>query len=258
MNDRASAEATLLANFQWTQRAIHALGRRQQMSNEDTDDFSSWVLLKLLENDYGILRQFRGESSLKTYLTVVIAMLYREYRVISWGRWRPSASARKAGRAAVLLETMVYRDGYNRDQAILTLMASGITTLGRRQLSTMFESLPRRTPRRVFYPLDAIAASSGSANAEDLVLVQESLKEQCAAAASLNLAMENLPRMERKIIRMRFLEELSVADIARRLQLPQKSLYRRLERTLASMRKYLEKSGLSVAEVRSLLDGRTT
>lgn len=38
---------------------------------EDTEDVASQVLLKIVENDYAPLRQFRGQSSLATYLTVI-------------------------------------------------------------------------------------------------------------------------------------------------------------------------------------------
>src|SRR5438477_2184917 len=38
---------------------------------EDTEDLAAEVLLQIVANDYAVLRQFRGNSSLATYLTVV-------------------------------------------------------------------------------------------------------------------------------------------------------------------------------------------
>jgi RNA polymerase sigma-70 factor (ECF subfamily) len=38
---------------------------------EDTEDLAAEVLLGIVANDYAVLRQFRGESSLATYLTVI-------------------------------------------------------------------------------------------------------------------------------------------------------------------------------------------
>jgi RNA polymerase sigma-70 factor (ECF subfamily) len=38
---------------------------------EDVEDLAAEVLLQIVGNDYGILRQFRKESSLATYLTVI-------------------------------------------------------------------------------------------------------------------------------------------------------------------------------------------
>ena len=38
---------------------------------EDTEDIAAQVLLQIVDNDYAALRQFRGNSSLATYLTVI-------------------------------------------------------------------------------------------------------------------------------------------------------------------------------------------
>jgi RNA polymerase sigma-70 factor (ECF subfamily) len=38
---------------------------------EDTEDISAQVLLTVVDNDYAVLRQFRGKSSLAAYLSVI-------------------------------------------------------------------------------------------------------------------------------------------------------------------------------------------
>src|SRR5918912_186122 len=38
---------------------------------EDVEDVAAEILLQLVARDYAVLRQFRGQSSLATYLTVV-------------------------------------------------------------------------------------------------------------------------------------------------------------------------------------------
>ncbi|MEZ6098520.1 MAG: sigma-70 family RNA polymerase sigma factor [Pirellulaceae bacterium] len=48
-----------------------AQSRSIRLSNEDREDLCAEVFLAILENDYAILRNFRGESSLATYLTVI-------------------------------------------------------------------------------------------------------------------------------------------------------------------------------------------
>ncbi len=45
--------------------------RSTPLRPEDIEDLAAEVLLKTIENDYHVLRQFRGESSLATYLTVI-------------------------------------------------------------------------------------------------------------------------------------------------------------------------------------------
>lgn len=49
--------------------AAHA--RSVRLAPEDVDDLCAEVFLTLIGNDFAVLRQFRGESSLATYLTVV-------------------------------------------------------------------------------------------------------------------------------------------------------------------------------------------
>jgi RNA polymerase sigma-70 factor (ECF subfamily) len=48
-----------------------AQSRSVQLATHDAEDLASEVFLKILADDYGLLRRFRGESSLATYLTVV-------------------------------------------------------------------------------------------------------------------------------------------------------------------------------------------
>lgn len=45
--------------------------RSIRLSSEDRDDLASQVFLTLVQDDFGVLQRFRGESSLATYLTVV-------------------------------------------------------------------------------------------------------------------------------------------------------------------------------------------
>jgi RNA polymerase sigma-70 factor (ECF subfamily) len=45
--------------------------RSHPLKAEDTEDLAAEIMLKIVENDYAILRQFRLQSSLSTYLTVI-------------------------------------------------------------------------------------------------------------------------------------------------------------------------------------------
>ncbi len=48
-----------------------AYARSRLLSAEDVEDMAAEVLLKIVDNDYAVLRNFKGISSLPTYLTVV-------------------------------------------------------------------------------------------------------------------------------------------------------------------------------------------
>jgi RNA polymerase sigma factor (sigma-70 family) len=254
MMGRDECEAAFLADYEWIRQAMGALSRRYGMGAADAEDFASWATVRLIADDYAVLRKFRGESSLRTYLVVVVAMLHREYRSRSWGRWRPSAAARRAGRVAVRLETLVHRDGYALPQAMLRLRTAGETSLSDRQLAALFASLPRRVPGQpVEAPLEAIAGVPGAAAADDRVTAEERAAQRRAIEGALRGALDALPAEDRVIVRMRFWEGESVADIARALGLPQKPLYRRLERALAELRRSLEAVGVTRHETTSCL-----
>jgi RNA polymerase sigma-70 factor, ECF subfamily len=48
-----------------------AHARSVQVTTEDVDDLSAEIFLTLLQNNFAVLRHFRGKSSLATYLAVV-------------------------------------------------------------------------------------------------------------------------------------------------------------------------------------------
>jgi RNA polymerase sigma factor for flagellar operon FliA len=255
MSERRDPQALLLDNLPRIERVAASLPRRDGLVGADVEDFVSWVRLKLIEDDYKVLRKFRGESSVTTYLTVVIAMMYREHRVARWGRWRPSATARRMGPLAVRLETLVHRDGRRLDEAAEILHSSGETELGTRDLMAMLAKLPTRSPTRPVEvgpaPLASAAASGG---ADDLVVQDEIGQERSKADMALSGALKDLPAEDRLILQMRFWEGMSVADIGRGLGLPQKPLYRRIDRALGELRGRLEAMGVSAGLVRSILD----
>jgi RNA polymerase sigma factor (sigma-70 family) len=244
-------EALFVSHLGWIERVAAAVCRRHGSSREDTEDFSSWAKLKLIEDDYAVFRKFRGESSITTYLTVVIAMLFRDYRTQHWGRWRPSAAARRHGAVAVRLETLVYRDHLRLEQAAEVLRTAGQTDLPDRELARLLCELPARRPGRpVQVGSEPLADAPAADRADDLVTADETE----AGRKLLDGVLRRLPPEDQVMLRMRFWEGMSVADIARGLGLPQKPLYRRMDRALASLRGYLEESGVSRDGARAALD----
>jgi len=51
------------------QHTAHA--RSLRLAGEDADDFVSDIFVAIVSDDFGVLRRFRGKSSLATYLTVI-------------------------------------------------------------------------------------------------------------------------------------------------------------------------------------------
>src|SRR4051812_39047109 len=167
----------------------NSLCKRNGVFGADAEDFLSDVRLRLLEDDYGIIRKHRGASSMTTFLTVVIGNMFRDFRVKMWGKWRPSAEARRLGDTAVLLETAMYRDGLTLEQACTHVEQTGGVAIDRRALQKMAAALPAR-PRRRTEGEQALAEvpAAGEADGDVLERERQAQRESLHAALSRRLA----------------------------------------------------------------------
>lgn len=253
--NRTDLESKFLQNLPVIDRATAVVARRYGFSPDDTADLTSWIRLRLVEDDYAALRKFRGESSMATYLSVCVAMLVRDYRVAHWGRWRPSASARRIGDLAVRLETLVFRNGHPLQQAAEILRTAGLTTKTDRELATMLASFPNRGPLRPVEVAADTVESMPSGTAADAPMETERLDAQREQSRQhLEAALADLSPEDRLVVKLRYWDSLSVADIARGLGLDQKALYRRLERLLVQLRRLLALRGFKPEHLEELLD----
>ena len=62
----------LLDHLDLINQIVRTVGRRRHLSVAEREDFASFVHLRLVEDDYAILRKFQNRSSLWTYLAAVI------------------------------------------------------------------------------------------------------------------------------------------------------------------------------------------
>jgi RNA polymerase sigma factor (sigma-70 family) len=209
---------------------------------------ASWIREKLIAGEYSILRKFEGSSSILTYLTVVIANLYRDYNNHRWGRWRPSAEAKRLGEEAVLLETFLQRDGFSFTEAVMQLRQRGVTKRSDRELAELSMRLPARYHPRIIS--DAHLHAMPAAESAEMDLFREEADAEWARQQSaLGAALDGVSDEDRLILRMKFWDGLRVADIARTLNIEQKPLYRRIDRLLVSLRGTLERLGVDAEAV---------
>ena len=115
---RVDYQRQLLDHLALIQHIVRQTGRRRHFSSAEQEDFAGFVNLRLVDDNYAILRKFQHRSSMATYLTAVIALLASDFRNEQWGKWRPSAAATRLGPAAELLERLVYHDLHTLDEAI--------------------------------------------------------------------------------------------------------------------------------------------
>ena len=254
MAEGQELEKQFLQHLPFIKRLIGSLCRRHGMRGADAEDAASWITTRIVESQYHIFKQFRGESAITTYLTVGIAMLFRDYEIQLRGRWRPSVAAVRAGPLAIRLERLVRRDGMPTREAGELLRTSGETDKSDSALSSLLAAIPERPPLR---PIDLAETpdldAAGELATDDATLQTEDDDAREDAGARLLTVLKRLPPEDQVMIKLRFWEGRCVSDISRALLVPQKRLYRRLERALGELRRALEASGLSRERVMSFL-----
>ena len=196
------------------ERVIAFVCRRHHLSAPDAEDFASHAKLKLINQDYAILRNFEGRSSLRTFLTITITRAFLDYRNAAWGKWRPSAEARRAGPVAVLLERLVSRDNYRVDEAFAILTVNHRLPLSRDDFERQIERLPPRVPRRIEGE-DALLEHPDPTSPEDVLLSSERQLAANHVHSVLKGALAEMPPQDRLILTMRFQDGRSLSTSRR-------------------------------------------
>jgi RNA polymerase sigma factor for flagellar operon FliA len=235
------------------ERIIGTLARLNRMSSDEAEDFASHVRLKLLEDDGAILRRFQGRSSLATYLTTVVTRLFLDYRREKWGRWRPSAVAKRLGREALLLERLLYRDGISFDEAAEMLRRNHGVALSVHELAELAGRLPPRTGRPVEQPDEDLERFGVEPRVAEPAEDAERAAMAGRVEGALREVLDGLDTTDRFLVRS-LTNGLQVSEIARMLGEEQKPLYRRRDRLLRDLREQLEARGLTAGDVAEILE----
>jgi RNA polymerase sigma factor (sigma-70 family) len=238
-------------------RAIHFACRRHALRDEEAEDFASVVKLKLIENDYAVIRKHAPCSSFAAYIAVVVQRLLLDHRIAQWGKWHASAEAKRAGEPALTIETMLYRDGRTIDE-IVPLLLRRWPDLTRVRIDAIARALPRRARRARAVEIDLAADTIGAddRSVHEAAFEADRIELSRRIATIVRDTMSELDAHDRLIFRLRFEGAMSVAEISRTLCVEQKPLYRRLQRALARMRTRLENSGIAAEDANEVLSAR--
>jgi RNA polymerase sigma factor (sigma-70 family) len=246
-------EALFVAHLDLLERVTRSACRRYGMDHE-RDDFTSYVKVRLIEDDYRILRKFEGRCSLATYLSVVVQRMLSDYRIHLWGKWHPSAEARRLGPLALRIEILVRRDRRPADEAFRLLRESG-ETISRRDFDSLAARLPEhRPPVRFVDPSDAENDLSVSAEQiESDAAADERSTVANAVVVALRSGLAAMPVEDLAILRLHFDGGVSVADIARTLRLERKPLYRRIRRICNTLRDRFLAAGIDATRANEII-----
>ncbi len=222
----------LSAHLTEVQQAISLVCKQQSLTRDEADELASLVYIKLLQGDGAVLRRFRGESSLRTFLTVVIRRILVDSWIARNGKWRPSTDARRLGSIAVALERMVYREGMTVTEAGETIrVAHGVDDTDD-EIAFLLSLLPTRPKRRFVGDNHLAALASVEPSPLELLLRQSTP----SAAPLLKAAMATLTADDRDLLMLRFAQNLTVREIALQRGVAARVLYRHFDRLLRRLR----------------------
>ena len=231
--------------------ALRFVSFRRRLGPADFQELRSFVMLKLVENDFGRLRKHQSHGSLPAYLSVVVHRLYLDHQIARWGKWHSSAEAQRRGATAVALERLVYRDGYGIGEAVEHIALRGDSRCTREELLSLAYTLPVRHRTRLVSedqlrrvatnaPLDPIERR------ERDVFVDKLQDELVRAVAALD-------GDDRLVLEMRYRDRQTVPQIAHTLGLDAKPLYARIRRLLGRVRARMERAGLGGDQAETLV-----
>jgi RNA polymerase sigma factor (sigma-70 family) len=245
--------ALLEEHFVLVRKRLDRLGRNSGLPEHEADEFQSWALFKLVDNEYRILASWEEISSFSTYLTVVLVNLLRDYRIHVWGKWRPSAAARRQGPEAVLLERLRFRDRLPLEEAIDQVRALPDSSLSREELERIAYSLPERSGR-IMVGEEELLRIAVDGSVEKRIKEFEEAPLVARLHEKLLALLRALPAKDRLVLKLHFQDGFTIAAISLLLRIPQKQLYPRRDNCLKKLREALLEDGLGSEEVRELLD----
>jgi RNA polymerase sigma factor (sigma-70 family) len=246
-------EQLFLDNFDHIKKVVAQTCRQCHLRKEEAEDFLGEVRLKIVADDYAVLRQFQGKSSLESYLTTVIKNQMFDFQDRLWGKWRHSEMAKRLGEVAMLLEKLV-RDGYTFDEAVQFLRTNHKVEMSWQELNEIAAKLPPRTPRRWEAEEVLEFLPSSDAPPDSGILEQEKNALRVRALEALQKALKSVPAEDQVILKMRQWNGFTIAQISRLLKLEQKPLYKRIQKTQEHLRREMERQGIRKEDIQDLFD----
>jgi RNA polymerase sigma factor (sigma-70 family) len=227
------------------------VARRYRVREDEIEDLLGAMRLKLVDNDYEVLRRYEGRANLATYLSVIVTSHLLDERNARWGKWRPSVYAKRLGPAVMHLEMLITRDGMPFEEATRILRATMNVVENDAELQRISLGFRSRPSRRFVEP-DALEQVPAVGAFDDQIERDRRANLSVRIEAALGSALAKLSDQDQLLLRLCFEQQQKLSDIARSLQTQQKPLYRQRERVLATLRRALELEGIGPEDIREI------
>jgi len=246
-------EDPFLRHLKLIQEVINHASRRYHFRREEAEEFCSSTMVKLIEDDYRILREHKGRSSLKTYLTVVIQRLLLDYLNRIWGKWRPCEEAKRLGPLAIQLDRMLSRDEFTFDEACNQLQRNHGVTASWQELQALAARLPPRAQRHLEGEEELQNVPAREPAPDERVWNSDLEPTRRRVAACLFRAVKSLPGEDQLLLKQLLEADFSISDLARAHGYNQKALYRRRDKIYAALGEALKREGVRREDIKEIL-----
>ena len=239
--------------FRRIERTIAAVVQQKRLKPLEAQELYSLVMLKIVRDDYAVLRKVEGRSCWRSYLKVIVRRVLHDERIRRWGRWRPSARAQRLGPLAIRLEKRINRDGWSPSEAIRHLQVQGAAG-SRDDLMHLAEQIPRRPKRFLVSDSPCLQLLTDRHRADQQIETKETQTLANEVELALGSALAKLTLEERQLLDLRYRQGWTVQRIAKAHQQKAQPLYRRFVRILRKLRRDLERLGIDWPRVAPILD----
>jgi RNA polymerase sigma factor for flagellar operon FliA len=214
-------------------------------------DLQSDIQIKLLEDDYWVLRRWDRRASLKTYLGTVVYNVWHDRIRSEKGKIRVSKAARRLGPPAPELE-MLLREGLTLDEAyqVLKPRFPGLSHSEAEAIAGQIN--PRPGPIFVSEDVAARLRARGPTGYKRLERL-EKLAKKSKALALMHQILSELPEEDRLLLLRAHAEGVKFSRIAKSQGIAQRPLYGRNERLLKKLRTDLEEAGIRWEDLSDVL-----
>jgi len=232
-------------------------------------ELSNQVLDILRQDNYRVLREFKGNAQLTTYLTAIISRRAVDMIRKKLGRGREKERAKDLGNIGLLLYQRVIKDGYPLRDVYDELRTTGNFPGALEELEAMLRKIKGKNPGG--HQPGAANENNGtsavkngtSINEEEYVipdtksdpqaLLMEKQRQQDIRRVLRDM-IAPLSGEERLLLRMRFPvhedeQPGSVEQIADALGVTPKAVYKRLTRLMKKCRQQLDRRGIRINEL---------
>ena len=249
----AACRALLTEQHEVVVDAVRFVAARHHLPRDMADELRGRVMLHLATTDYAVLRAWRRECSLHTYLVTVITRVFLDYRNQEWGKAKPPALARRLGDVALNLWRLTHRKRLTFDEAVQTLHAEHGVGETRDELWEIYARLPVASGRYFVDVSELAQAEQPGADADALVRAAERETLAARVERALSQALSGLEAEDRLVLKLFFSNGMTRAQIARVLQLDQQRLYPRFLHLMSRLHDALRAQDVTAEDVREIL-----